>query len=310
MPVSPRRLAAVALLLLAGCTSPLLDQPSKQRHTTFMAPPLFHSSSSPDGTSWQWNALIWLAGQDVESDRRHSRFLPIWWHDSEPPYLQTTMLFPLWFEREAVDSTTRFFSILYGYVDTPEMRTDYVLPPIFWMERSKTSDYRQAGLFLIWNDEYQAGQYEFTLFPLLGLVTGLHMQLGLPPEGVMVPALDRSSSWRMQLLDVLGIITLAGYDDVGDRRDIRALTFFSSETLSILRSWRGRGDDPFVREWLFPLYMNVQDAGEGWAYVGPLWGEWHEGATRTDWWLLGLLARNEAPEGNTWRVLGIPIVSP
>jgi hypothetical protein len=56
--------------------------------------------------------------------------------------------------------------------------------------------------------------------------------------------------------------------------------------------------------------MNVQDPGSGWAYVGPLWGEWHDDAARTDWWLLGLLAHTTAPEGDTWRVLGLPIISP
>ena len=307
----PRRpLALAALLLLAGCTSPLLDQPSKARQHSVFLPPLLTVSSSPDGTSHQWSALIWLVGQDVESQRRHSRALPIWWHDSEPPYLETTLLFPLWFERKAQDSTTRFYSLLYGYVDTPELYTGYVLPPLLWWEYSKDGTYRQSGVFLLWNDERQGEQYEFTLLTLLGLATGVHVQLGLPPEGETVPALGRTSSRRIEALDILGIVTAFGYDDVGDRRDIRLLTLLSSDTLSLFRSWRGRGDDPFVREWLFPVYMNVQDPGEGWKYVGPLWGEWHGGGERTDWWLLGLLSRHEAPEGNTWRILGLPVVSP
>jgi hypothetical protein len=61
-----------------------------------------------------------------------------------------------------------------------------------------------------------------------------------------------------------------------------------------------------VREWVFPVYMNVQDPGSGWEYIGPLWGEWHDDAERTDWWLLGLVAHTTAPEGDTWRVLGPP----
>jgi len=306
---APRRLL-VLLLLLGGCTSPLLDSPSKQRQTKFFLPPVLTVGVSPDGTSWDWNALMWLAGQDVESDRRHSRLLPIWWHDSEPPYLETTLLFPLWFERKTPDTTTRFFSLLYGYVDGPELRTDYVLPPIFWTEHSHDGSYRQTGVFLLWNDKRQGEQYEFTFLTLLGLVTGLHVETGLPPGGENVPDLGRTSSRKIELLDILGIVTAFGYDDVGDRRDIRLLTLFSSEKLSLIRSWRGRGDDPFVREWVFPVYMNIQDPGSGWEYVGPLWGEWHDDAARTDWWLLGLLAHTTAPEGDTWRVLGLPIISP
>jgi hypothetical protein len=115
------------------------------------------------------------------------------------------------------------------------------------------------------------------------------------------------------LLNAFGIVAAFGYDDVGDRREIRALTLFSNEVLSIFRSWRGRGgEDPFVREWLFPLYMNVQDVDGGWWYAGPLWGriDDHVGDTSTDWWLLGLLSRNTSAEGDTWSLLGLPIVSP
>ncbi len=296
--------------MAAGCTGPLLDSPEKQRRHTLFLPPLFTASASEDGSSRDWNALLWLVGQDVESSRRHSRALPFWWHDSEPPYLETTLVFPLWFERSTPDTTTRFFSLLYGYVDGPELRTDYILPPVFYVERAHDGSYRRSGLLLLWDERRHGPLYDFTFITLLGLVTGVRVQTGLPPDGENVPALGRSSSRRIEVVDILGIVSLFGWDDVGDRRDIRLLTLLSSEKLSLFRSWRGRGDDPFVREWLFPVYMNVQDPDAGWAYAGPLWGEWHDGETRTDWWLLGLLARNQAPEGDTWRVLGIPVSWP
>jgi len=306
-----RLLRPAALLLVAtSCTGTLLDSPSQQRHHTIFLPPLLTASSSPDGSSRDWNALIWLVGQDVESERRHSRFLPIWWHTSEPPYLETTLLFPLWFERRTPSTTTRLFSLLYGYSDGPELRTDYILPPIFQIERSHDDAFRASDVMLLWEDRRDGPRYDFTFITLFGLVTGVRVQTGLPPDGEAVPALGRSGSRRIEVADILGIVTAFGYDDVGDRRDIRLLTLLSSEKLSLLRSWRGRGDDPFVREWLFPVYMNVQDPGEGWAYVGPLWGEWHDDTTRTDWWALGLLARNQAPEGDTWRILGLPIIWP
>ncbi|MFT7462407.1 MAG: hypothetical protein ACI9EF_000747, partial [Pseudohongiellaceae bacterium] len=114
-------------------------------------------------------------------------------------------------------------------------------------------------------------------------------------------------------LDLLGIVQLFGYDDVGDRREVRAFTLFSDEVLSLFRSWRGRSDeDPFVREWLFPVYFNVADAESSWFAAGPLWGHFEDRVeeTETHWWLLGLLSRSAAPEGNTWRLLGLPIVSP
>ena len=311
MPHTLASLRPLALaLLLAGCTTTLLDSPAKQRQHSVFLPPLVTASSSPDGTSHQWSALLWLVGHDVESARHHSRALPFWWHDSAPPYYERTLLLPLWFERTTPDTTTRFWSLLYGYSDGPELRTDYILPPIFYVERSKDGAYRQSGLLLLWNEKREGPLYDFTFLTLLGLATGVHVETGLPAAGENVPALDRTGSRRIQVADILGIVTAFGWDDVGDRRDIRLLTLLSSEKLSLFRSWRGRGEDPFVREWLFPLYMNVQDEAEGWKYVGPLWGEWHEGASRTDWWAFGLLARTQAPEGDTWRVLGIPVVGP
>jgi hypothetical protein len=305
-----RHLAAPALLLLAACTGPFLDQPSKVRHGRFVAPPIFSYYSSDDGTSTEWNALLWLVGNDVESGRTQSRFLPIWWHDEEGPYLQTTLLFPLWYSRTTLDSDIQFFSLLYGYSSGAEGRTDYVLPPIFWNQVSKDGSYRDTFLLFVYEDERTLEQRKLTFFSLLGLASLLTVETGYPPDGETVPADGRESSRRVYGPTALGLISLFGYDDVGDRRDMRLLTLFSSEKLSLFRSWRGRGDDPFVREWLFPLYMNVQNDADGWLYVGPFWGQFHDADGETNWWLLGLLSRHEAPEGNTWRVLGIPVSSP
>jgi hypothetical protein len=146
---------------------------------------------------------------------------------------------------------------------------------------------------------------------LLGLATVAEWQAGLPAEGVEVPALGRDSSGRVKAVDVLGIVTLFGYDDVGDRREVRLGTLFSNEPMSLFRSWRSRApDDPFVREWLFPLYMNCYDTtGSGFDFVGPLWGAWTDAdeQSQTDWWALGLLARTRDPAETVWRVLGIPV---
>ena len=282
----------VLAVALAGCTAPRLDSPSKVRQTDVFLPPLFSSSSSPDGTSHAWNALIWLVGEDTEGERTHSRALPFWWHDADPPYSENTLVFPFWYSRTTPESRTRFWSILYGYQDTPDLRTDYVIPPIFWWQRSKTADENRYGVFLLWDWRHVDSRTDWTLLPILGLAHLAHWEGGYPGEGVRVPALGRESSRRFTLLNLLGLVELFGYDDVGDTRDIRVLTFLSSEMLSPLRSRRGRGDDPFVREWIFPLYMNVQDDDGGWSYVGPLWGERSDRAegTRTDWWLLGLVS--------------------
>ena len=63
---------------------------------------------------------------------------------------------------------------------------------------------------------------------------------------------------------------------------------------------RALAPDVPVREWLFPLYMNVQDPADGWYYVGPLWGkrttDRYKGES-TNWWALGLLSRRNTPTG-------------
>jgi hypothetical protein len=305
-----RLLFAPALLLLAACTGPFLDQPSKVRQARFVAPPIYSRYSSDDGSSYEWNALFWLVGADVESGRHQSRALPIWWHNDEGPYVQTTLLFPLWYSRTTEDSDIRFYSLLYGSSITPEGRTDYVLPPIFWNQFSEDGSHHETFLLFVFKHERWDEQRTLTLVSLLGLASLLTVETGYPPEGETVPALGRESSRRIWGPEALGLVSLFAYDDIGDRRDMRLLTLFSSEKLSLFRSWRGRGDDPFVREWLFPLYMNVQDEGSGWDYVGPLWGGWHDEEGTTSWWLLGLVSRREEAAGNTWRVLGIPVSSP
>jgi hypothetical protein len=312
----PALLRAVLLLGLAAlvpaCRTPLLDGPGQVRESRVFLPPLFTSSESPDGTSAEWNALFWLAGQEREAARRHSRLLPFWWHDEDPPYGRNTLLFPLWYSRDSSAETTRFWSLLYGYRDTPEMRTDWVLLPLFYSQRSKVTDFHRSGLVLLYDWRHDGATDDVVLVTLLGLATLLKVESGRPADGETVPALGRESSRRFEVANLFNLITLFGYDDVGDRREIRALTLFGSEMLSPLRSWRGRGDDPFVREWLFPLYMNVQDESDGWCYVGPLWGQLRDdlAGRTTDWWLAGLLARTTAPEGDTWRLAGIPVSSP
>jgi hypothetical protein len=310
-----RRLAALLPVLLAAlsaCTGPLLDEPGKVRRTQVFLPPLFTYNASDDGTSHDWSALIWLVGHERESERTHTRILPFWWHDDEPPYSSNTLLFPFYYGRQSGGETTRFFSLLYGYQDLGDLQRQYVVPPLFYREASRTQDYHRSGFLILYDWKHQGGRDDIVLFSLFGLVTALHLERGLPPDGETVPALGRTGSRRFELANVLGLVSLFGYDDVGDRRDVRAFTLFSSEILSPVRSWRGRGDDPFVREWLVPVYMNAQDADGGWYAVGPLWGSWHDdvASTRTTWFLAGLLARSSAPEGVTWRLLGLPVLDP
>jgi hypothetical protein len=305
-------LLALAALLLPSCRTPVLDGPGQVRETQLFLPPLFTSSASPDGTSSEWSALLWLAGREREAEHRHSRLLPFWWHDEDPPYGENTLLFPLWYSKDSEWETTRFWSLLYGYQDNPRMRSDYVLLPLFYSQRSKDSDYHRSGFLFLYDWRHDGPTDDVILVTLLGLATLVKVESGRPADGVNVPALGRSSSRRIEIANLFNLVTLFGYDDVGDRREVRALTLLGSEMLSPLRSWRGRGDDPFVREWLFPLYMNVQDAEDGWYYVGPLWGGMRDESEQrtTSWWLAGLLARTRTPEGDTWRVLGIPVSGP
>lgn len=303
-------LFALVLAGLPGCTYRLLDQPYQVRESDLFLPPFFTSESSEDGSSYGWNALFWLIGEDVESDRRHVRALPFYWSYSAPPFRDQLLVFPFYFSRTTAIEQTRFFSILYGYNDSEELRSDYVLPPLFYKQSSKTRDAWRSGFLFLYDWNHLEDRDDVVFLSLLGLVTGFSARTGLPPEGESTPALGREHSRAIEVLDVLGLVTLFGYDDVGDRREVRFLTLASSEPVSLFRSWRGRADDdPFVREWLFPLYMNVGDEEGGWHYVGPLWGGWEDTAagTETDWWLAGLLARNRDGDDSTWRFLGIPV---
>ena len=303
----------LAVLALVGCTGPLLDSPEQVRHTDIFLPPLFTSSSSQDGTSHDWNALLWLVGQDVEGTRRHSRALPFWWHDAEPPYLENTLLFPLYYSRQSAVEDTRFFTPLYGYVERGDLRSDYILGPVLWREYSRSTDYFRSSILFVYDWKHAGEQDDLSIVSILGLVKLFTLESGRPPEGVTVPALGREHSRRLEFINIFGLVSGFGYDDIGDRREIRALTLLSSEVLSPLRSWRGRGDDPFVREWVFPLYMNAHNAdGNGWLAVGPLWGEIDDttAGTSTDWWLLGLVSRTESTAGDTWKLAGFTVSEP
>lgn len=316
------RLALLALVLSSlACVMPRHDQPDQLRHDTVpLAPvfsPIFDHEVSEDGSSSSWSALLWLLGRDVEGERTTSRALPFWWHDVDPPYSETTVLFPLYFSRLTPETTTRWFTPVWGYSSSPEERTDQVVLDVFDWQRSRVEDRWRSGLFLVYDwEHWPGGRNDFTLVPIIGMSFHLghlaRFQWGFPPEGERVGALGRTASRRFELLNLLGFVTLFGYDDVGDRRDIRLGTLLSNDILSVFRSWRGRGDDPFVREWLFPLYMNAQDADDGWMYVGPLWGTRDDrvAGTHTDWWLLGLFSRSEASDGVRWKVAGLTVVGP
>jgi hypothetical protein len=207
----------------------------------------------------------------------------------------------------------RFTTPLWGFREDDDGRQDWLFFGLFDRAASAREDRARSGLAFVYDDEDHAGpRRDLSLVPILGLAHLLRVEWGYPGEGVNVPALGRESSRRWELLDLFGFVTLAGYDDVGDRREFRLLTLFSNELLSPIRSWRGRGDDPFVSEWVFPLYMNRQDASGGWLYVGPFWGsiEDREADTHTDWWLLGLVSRQRSPAGESWSVCGLTVAGP
>jgi hypothetical protein len=308
--------ALLCALALAACTSPRLDAPGSVRKPRvpldpFLAP-IFDYESSDSGDSYSWSALLWMVGQDVEGETRKTHVFPLWWHTVDPPYYERSFLFPVYYARVSEAETTRFFWPLYGYTSSENERSDWLVPPLFNWKRSRTEDVYGSSLLLIYDWQHQYDRTSFMLLPLLGFAHLFKAEWGLPAEGETVGALGRSSSRRFDILNLLGIINLFGYDDVGDRREIRFLTLFSNEAWSPLRSWRGRGDDPFVREWAFPLYMNMQDEEDGWFYVGPLWGRRsdRQNGTETDWWLLGLFSRKQAPEGVSWSILGFTVSEP
>lgn len=312
-----RRLAACLVLALSstGCLSPRLDAPAKTRidslGTAPWTSPFVQLSRSPDGTSRAWSALFGLFGAEVEEQRRLQRALPFYYHSEDPPSAETTLIFPLWYARDEGPSTrTRWYSLLYGSYESPEELQDHYVASLFRWKRSRTADAWQSGLFPLYDWDHRDAVNRFTLVPLLGLAHLATYEWGYPAEGVTVGAEGRGGSRRFELLDVLGAISLLGYDDVGDRREFRILSLFDSEALSLVRSWRGRGEDPFISEWVFPVYMSHADEKSSWSYVGPLWGHTadKELSTGTDWWLLGLVTRHKTRlHGYYWRVLGIHV---
>ncbi|GJM21192.1 MAG: hypothetical protein DHS20C15_11070 [Planctomycetota bacterium] len=322
--MSLRRFASLLVLaaLVPACLIPRHDAPAKVRESKVpLAPaftPLFERSVSPDGTSWSWSTLLGLVGAEAEGEREMQKALPFFWHDVDPPYSENTVVFPLYYARDEPETRTRWYSIFYGTYESPEERQDHVLLSLFRWKRSKEADVWESGLFPIYDREHHDNVDRFTLIPvilpILGTAHVARSEWGFPAEGVTTGAHGRTGSRRFEFLDVFGALSVFGYDDVGDRREVRLLSLFDSELLSLFRSWRARDPaDPFVREWLFPLYMSVQDRGGGWGYVGPFWGHGHdaEAGTRTDWWLLGLLMRQrevtEELDSETWRVLGLPV---
>lgn len=308
-------LALLPLTLLAGCTSTLLDSHEKQRESALLAPswsPLFAWSRSPDRTSWSWSSAFWLVGADQEADRGTTRALPFWWSQRSED-ASTELLFPLYFGHTALDARWRFYTPLWGFRDDENSRHDYFVFNLFDVGSSKLQERWRSGLFLVYDLERHEGtRRDFALVPLWSWAHLFRSEWGFPADGVTVPALGRDGSRRWEVLNLFGFVTLLGYDDVGDRTEWRLLTLFSNEMLSPLRSWRGRGDDPFVSEWVFPVYMNHRDETGGWLYAGPFWGQVTDTVdeTVTDWWALGLVARTRAPEGNTWRVFGLPVSGP
>ena len=308
------RLVVPALLMgLSACSTPLLDEPGKVRENGFILPPVYWDAASADGTSWCWWGAFGLIGQERESDRSSAWALPFWWRTSDDPYSESMGLLPFYYGRTTPTETSRFYSLLYGYKETETWRNDYALIPLISHRASKVDDTTHTTVFPLYDWQTEQGVDDLTLIPLLGLAHLYKAGWGYPAAGERAGAMGRDGSRRLELVNLLGIVSLAGYDDVGDTREVRVLSLFSNETWSPLYSRRGRAeDDPFVREWLFPLYANVGDDDGGWAYVGPFWG-WMddtEEQSHTDWWLLGLLSRNQAPAGDTWRVLGIPVSEP
>lgn len=316
MSVTRFLLPCLLALCSVACTSPRLDQPGEVRHPMVPLDPyfswLYEYDVSDDETSYKWSALLWTIGHSRENETTSTHVFPLWWSTNDPPYESSTLFFPLYYGRTSADVTTRFFSLLYGYSDSTEERTDWVLPPIFHWRRSKAADVWGSSLLLAYDWQHDYGKTSVTFLSLLGLAHVFKGEFGLPAAGENVGALGRTSSRRFDLVNILGIISLFGYDDAGDRRDIRALTFFSNEMLSPIRSWRGRGEDPFVSEWLFPLYMNMQDEVSGWMFLGPIWGTFDDRGegVHTNWWLLGLLSRRSEPEGVSWSVAGLTVAGP
>ncbi|MFT7465631.1 MAG: hypothetical protein ACI9EF_004000, partial [Pseudohongiellaceae bacterium] len=174
----------VCIGLTAGCTTPRRDVPAAVRHSDVPLGPLYSSSSSDDGSSWEWSTLFWLVGADADGEQNSQRALPFWWHGIDPPYSETTFVLPLYYDRTAAAETVRWFTPLYGYSETPETRADYVLLDLWDWTRAKSGPSSHSGLFLIYDDaQLDERRHDFTLLPILGLAHLWHGEWGFPAAG-------------------------------------------------------------------------------------------------------------------------------
>ena len=274
-------------------------------------PPLYVSAADENETSEGYYAAFNLVRGNRDASGAYAHVIPFYFHSEDRDGDRFTLVPPLHYARDGAFHKDRFY-LLSGLKQRGHRRDWYPLFPLLrYTDYEGAADRWEFGLFPVIEFIRDGDRRHLNLLDVMGLVNLMDLSLNVPAaridktagekasteEGAMDygltedgPGKDREGKPpnsiergdALTLANILGVVELCRFSDLGGYDDVQLLTLLSSEKLSLFRyHWRKSGPERGATV-LFPLYWHLADETCETYHFWPLYGRdrYSDGAYR------------------------------
>jgi len=278
-------------MIFNGCSSPM--GPGREEKTWI--PPIYSSASDDEGTSVGISALLNMIKHDRTPEKTYTHVFPFYFHESSEEYGGFTLIPPFYYERERAFEEDLFF-LLWGAQKRGNRHDLHLLWPFirysYYEQQEQRWNIGAFPLFQAWRD----GTRKQVKLLDIGLLHLLNLEWGVPGRTAETP---RGSA--LSFVNLLNMVRLVGYSDLGGYKDFHLLTLFSAEKLSLYQRHWNKEVEGDGRTVLFPLYWHWKNEESEGLHLWPLYG-WDKDVDgpRSSHFLYPLFTYSEDDKRNAW----------
>jgi len=249
-------------ILFTACTGPMSSDRINETDLT----PLYASASNNEGDSEGYGVFFNMIKHDRTPTSEYNHVVPFYFNSSNSDGDKFTLIPPFYYRNKSAFNDDRFY-LLSGLKKRGNRNEIHFIYKFFSYTYYDEQPSRWSTfLFPLLDYKTDDGRSNMKLLDVMGLCHLLDISWGVPGE------CEQDTGTSFSLLDLLGIVKLAGGGDLGGYSDFQLLSLFSSEKLSLFQSHWKKGDDQDGRTVLFPFYWRFKDnEGESF-HLWPLFG--------------------------------------
>lgn len=288
-------LSLLFIMICVSCSGPMA--PGRKMETDWG--PLYAAASNESEDSYGYHLLFHLIKGDKTPERQYSHVIPFYFSSEDEDHNLFTLAPPFYYRnRDGFDED--LFILLSGLKKRGYRKELFLLYPFIKFTEYENQPNR-GGFYLFPLIDYSNDENNKRL--RLADVAGLFNLLDVNWDRPIVSENAEDKGAAFSLLNVLGLVQLAGGGDLGAYNDFQLVSLFSSEKLSLFQHHWKKDTRDEGRTILFPFYWHLKDETTESYHYWPIYGyDKGEQGAYTGHVLYPLFSYNQDETNKAWRI--------